>query len=138
MLMGKYKELGLKLTPQRLSILSCLEGNRDHPTAEEIYRRVSKKFPTMSLATVYNTLETLRQQGRLAAITIDPEKRHFDPNLEKHHHLICSECKRITDIHVDFDLNVPKEAMQGFQITGSHVEFHGICPECRKKAKEVK
>lgn len=134
--MVKYKELGLKLTPQRLSILSCLEGNKDHPTAEDIYRKVSKKFPTMSLATVYNTLETLMRQGRLARVTIDPDKRHFDPNLEKHHHLICSECKRITDIHVDFDLEVPKEEMQGFQITGSHVEFYGICPECRKKARE--
>ncbi len=136
--MEKYRELGLKLTPQRLSILSCLEGNKDHPTAEEIYNKVSKKFPTMSRATVYNTLETLVQQGRLTSVTIDPDRRHFDPNTEKHHHLICSECKRIADIHVDFDLDVPKEEKQGFQITGSHVEFYGICPECRKKTKEVK
>ncbi|HTZ16986.1 MAG TPA: transcriptional repressor [Dissulfurispiraceae bacterium] len=132
--MMKYKELGLKLTPQRLSILSCLEGNRDHPTAEDIYRKVSKKFPTMSLATVYNTLETLKRHGKLASITIDPDKKHFDPNLEKHHHLICSSCKKIADIHIDFDLAVPREATQGFQITGSQVEFYGICPECRKKS----
>ncbi|MGO9379841.1 MAG: Fur family transcriptional regulator [Dissulfurispiraceae bacterium] len=134
--MMKYKELGLKLTPQRISILSFLEGNIDHPTAEEIYKKVSRKFPTMSLATVYKTLETLRRQGRLTEITIDPNKRHFDPNLEKHHHLICSECKRIADIQVEFDLAVPKDATQGFEITGSHVEFYGICAECRKKETE--
>ena len=77
--MMKYKELGMKLTPQRLSILSYLDGNREHPTAEDIYRKVSRKFPTMSLATVYNTLETLKRQGMLTEITIDPDKRHFDP-----------------------------------------------------------
>jgi Fur family peroxide stress response transcriptional regulator len=137
--MMKYKELGLKLTPQRLSILSYLEGNKEHPTAEEIYKKVSKKFPTMSLATVYNTLETLKRKGMLSEITIDPEKRHFDPNMDKHHHLICSRCKKITDIEIEFDLAVPKEAMHGFEITGNHVEFYGICPDCRtKKNKEVK
>ena len=131
--MSKYKELRMKLTPQRLSILSYLDGNREHPTAEEIYRKVSRKFPTMSLATVYNTLETLKRQGMLTEITIDPDKRHFDPNREKHHHLICSKCKRIADIQIEFDLAVPKESMQGFEIVGNHVEFYGICPDCRKE-----
>jgi len=135
--MMKYKELGLKLTPQRLSILAYLEGNKDHPTAEDIYKKVSKKFPTMSLATVYNTLDMLKQKGKLAEITIDPDKRHFDPNLQKHHHLICSVCKRIADVELEFNLALPKEAMQDFQITGNHVEFYGICPECRNM-KEVK
>jgi Fur family peroxide stress response transcriptional regulator len=110
--MWKYKELRMKLTPQRLSILSYLDGNREHPTAEDIYRKVSRKFPTMSLATVYNTLETLKRQGMLTEITIDPDKRHFDPNREKHHHLICSKCKRIADIQIEFDLAVPKESTQ--------------------------
>jgi len=136
--MMKYKELGLKLTPQRLSILSCLEGNKDHPTAEDIYKKVSRQFPTMSLATVYNTLETLRLHGVVSSISIDPEKRHFDPNMEKHHHLICSKCKKIADIHLDFDLAVPKDAAQGFDITGGQVEFYGFCPDCRIKNKEVR
>jgi Fur family peroxide stress response transcriptional regulator len=131
--MPKYKELRMKLTPQRLSILSYLDGNREHPTAEDIYRKVSRKFPTMSLATVYNTLETLKRQGMLTEITIDPDKRHFDPNREKHHHLICSKCKRIADIQIEFDLAVPKESTQGFEIIGNHVEFYGICPDCRKE-----
>jgi Fur family peroxide stress response transcriptional regulator len=137
--MQKYKDLGLKLTPQRLSILAFLEGNKDHPTAEEIYRHISRKFSTMSFATVYKTLETLKQQGRLTEITIDPEKRHFDPNTERHHHIICSKCKRIADIFVTFDLTLPEKDVQGFEITGSHVEFYGLCPKCREETmKEVK
>jgi len=140
--MQKYKELGLKLTPQRLSILAYLEGNTGHPTAEEIYRHVSRKFSTMSFATVYKTLETLKQQGHLTEITIDPEKRHFDPNTKQHHHIICSKCKKITDIFFTFNLMLPEKDLQGFQITASHVEFSGICPRCRtetmQKAKHVK
>jgi len=137
--MMKYKELGLKLTPQRLSILSYLEGNTDHPTAEEIYKKVSKRFPTMSFATVYNTLETLRRQGMINEVMIEHGKKHFDPNVERHHHLICSKCKKIADIHADFNLDVPEKDAQGFQITGSHVEFYGICPQCRKaETEEVK
>jgi Fur family peroxide stress response transcriptional regulator len=132
--MQKYKELGLKLTPQRLSILSYLEGNEDHPTAEEIYKKVSKRFPTMSFATVYNTLETLKRQGMIKEVMIEHGKKHFDPNIEHHHHLICSKCKRIADIHADFDLAVPEKDIQGFKIIGSHVEFYGICPQCRKVA----
>jgi Fur family peroxide stress response transcriptional regulator len=137
--MMKYKELGLKLTPQRLSILSYLDGNKDHPTAEEIYKKVSKRFPTMSFATVYNTLETLKRQGMIKEVMIEHGKKHFDPNIERHHHLICSKCKRIADIHADFDLAVPEKDIQGFKIIGSHVEFYGICPQCRKVAtKEMK
>jgi Fur family peroxide stress response transcriptional regulator len=130
----KYKELGLKLTPQRLSILAYLEGNKGHPTAEEIYKKVSRRFPTMSFATVYNTLETLKRRGMVKEVMIEHGKKHFDPNIELHHHLICSKCKRIADIHADFDLAVPEKDIQGFKIIGSHVEFYGICPQCRKVA----
>ncbi|MFZ2197327.1 MAG: transcriptional repressor, partial [Thermodesulfovibrionales bacterium] len=57
--MNKYRNIGFKLTPQRLAILSYLEGNKEHPSAEEIFRAVSDQYPTMSFATVYNTLAAL-------------------------------------------------------------------------------
>lgn len=137
--MERYRSLGLKLTPQRLSILAYLEDNKCHPTAEDIYRHVSKKFPTMSPATVYNTLEALKSHGRIREITIDSGKRHFDPDTSLHHHAICSGCNRIVDIFADFDLNAPGSALQGFQVTGSHVEFYGLCRDCaKKKAADTK
>ncbi len=129
--MEKYKKIGIKLTPQRIAILDFLEGNKNHPSAEEIYREVSKKFPTMSLATVYNTLETLKERGSVMELTIDPDKRRFDPNTEPHHHLICTECRRVEDIHVRFDLTVPNASKYGFEVTGNHIEFYGKCPKCR-------
>ncbi|MCL5062188.1 MAG: transcriptional repressor [Nitrospiraceae bacterium] len=130
--MEKYKDIGLKLTPQRLAILDYLDGNKEHPSAEDIYRAVSKKFPTMSFATVYNTLETLRQRGGVLELTIDPDKKRFDPNIEPHHHLICLKCKRIVDIHGDYKLGVPNGEKAGFEIIGNHIEFYGICPKCKK------
>lgn len=130
--MEKYKDIGLKLTPQRLAILVYLEGNKEHPSAEDIYRAVSKKFPTMSFATVYNTLDTLRKRGEILELTIDPDKKRFDPNTELHHHLICINCKRIVDIYSDYKLNVPNSERTDFEIVGNHIEFYGICSKCRK------
>lgn len=129
----KIKESGLKLTPQRLAILDYLRDNLEHPSAEEIYKAILERFPTMSFATVYNTLETLREKGALQELTIDPQKKRFDPNPKPHHHLICTRCKRVIDIHIDYRLLVPEEQKNGFEITGNHVEFYGICPDCRFK-----
>ncbi len=128
----RLKDIGLKLTPQRLAIIDYLEGNKEHPSAEDIYRAVSKKYPMISFATVYNTLEALRQKGNLLELTIDPHKKRFDPNTEPHHHLICIKCKRIVDIHGDFNLSIPDSEGTGFEIVGNHIEFYGICAVCKK------
>jgi Fur family transcriptional regulator, peroxide stress response regulator len=135
--MRKYKEIGLKLTPQRLSILAFLEDNTSHPTAEDVYKHVSKRFPTMSLATVYNTLETLKARGRIREITIDADRRHFDPDTSRHHHAICTECKKIVDIISDFDLAPPQKELAGFKIIGSHVEFYGLCADCGQRTSKA-
>lgn len=121
----------MKLTPQRIAILDYLEGNTRHPSAEEIYRAVSEKFPTMSFATVYNTMTALRQKSTVTDLTIDPDKRRYDPNTEPHNHLICTSCKKIVDIHIDFNLDVPEHIREGFDVTGNHVEFYGLCAQCK-------
>ena len=133
--MEKYKKIGIKLTPQRLAILDFLDGNKDHPSAEEIYREVSKRFPTMSFATVYNTLEALAERGNILELTIDPHKKRFDPNTELHHHLICTKCREIVDIFEDFDVSFPGDAARGFEISGYHIEYYGLCGKCRKEAE---
>jgi Fur family peroxide stress response transcriptional regulator len=131
----KYRESGLKLTPQRLAILACLEGNKDHPSAEDIYKVVSRKFPTMSLATVYNTLQILKQQGLIRELTMDPYKMRFDPQPTPHHHLICIDCRRIIDIHTKFKIRLPETEGEGFEIVGNHIEFYGRCSNCKKRDK---
>ena len=131
--MQKYRDSGLKLTPQRLAILEYLDGNKEHPSAEDVYKTVSKKFPTMSLATVYNTLMTLKQRGLVRELTLDPVKMRFDPQPTPHHHLICMDCRKIIDIHTRLRINLPEMEREGFEIVGNHIEFYGRCPKCKNK-----
>jgi Fur family peroxide stress response transcriptional regulator len=129
--MHKYKDIGLKLTPQRLAILEYLEENKEHPSAEKIYRVVSEKFPTMSFATVYNTLIALRERGAVKDLTIDAERKRFDPNTSPHNHLICVTCKRIIDVDISCTPELPEHMKSDFEITGAHIEFYGICTKCK-------
>ena len=129
--MEKYCDKGLKLTPQRLAILEYLDGNKSHPSAEDIYASVRQKYPTMSFATVYNTLEALRKKGKVLELTIDNERRRYDPDVSTHHHLICTDCRKIVDIEDVFSLSVPEDQKCSYEVTGNHIEFYGLCPECK-------
>ncbi len=125
-----------KLTPQRLAIIEFLKDNTAHPSAEDIYREISKKFPTISFSTVYNTLENLKKIGKINELHIDPSKKRFDPNPAPHHHLICIQCKKIIDIYGEYKLLVDEVNSQGFEIIGNHIEFYGTCPECKNKTQK--
>jgi len=131
--MSPYRKLEIKLTPQRLAILKYLENNKEHPSAADVYEAVSKNFPTMSLATVYNTLKALKRRNNISELSIDPDKKRFDPDTENHHHLICVMCKRIVDVQCEFPLHVPEADRHGFLVTGNHVDFYGLCPKCKNK-----
>jgi Fur family peroxide stress response transcriptional regulator len=127
---------GFKRTPQRLAILEYLEGNLSHPSAEDIYRAVSRKYHSMSFATVYNTLNTLAKGGAVRELTIDPERRRYDPDTSRHHHLICVDCKKVVDIAGDLAVEIPKTMAKDFTVFGNHVEFYGHCAPCGKKKKK--
>lgn len=129
----KYKDIGMKLTPQRLAVLEYLEGNRSHPSAEDIYRAVKKKYPTMSFATVYNILETLKEKGLVQELNIDPQKKRFDPDTSPHHHLICTGCGKVIDISLEQIPEISEEALGGFEIQRVHMEFYGLCQDCKRK-----
>ena len=136
-LIAKYKERGLNLTPQRLAIFKFLEGNTSHPTAEDIYKHIKAIHPTVSFATVYNTLQALKGKSEILEITIDPQKKHYDPNPKPHHHIICVDCNKIGDIFEDYSeaLRLPYHIEEEFKPVGNHINFYGICRECQKKQK---
>ncbi len=131
----KKNSTRIKLTPQRLAILDYLEGNKSHPSAADIYRALSEKYPSMSFATVYNTLEMLREKGRVLELSIDSGKKRFDPDTKPHHHLICVQCKQIIDVRRNFVLNLPEDEQCDYDIIGNHVDFYGICPGCKQAKK---
>ncbi len=124
-----------KRTPQRLAILAYLEGNSSHPSADDIYRAVSKKYQSMSLATVYNTLNTLTQSGAVRDLIVDPKRKRYDPDTSHHHHLLCVTCGKISDVPGEVVVDLPRGAPRDFAVIGSHVEFYGHCGACGKKRK---
>lgn len=125
-----YKSLGLKLTPQRLAILEYLENNKEHPSAEDIYNALKPKFPSMSFATVYNTLEVLTQKGVVKEIIVDPYKKRFDPFTHTHHHFICRRCKRVFDVEIDIFPSIPEE-LKSHEVEDFQIVFLGICRACK-------
>ena len=131
-ILKKYKETGFKLTPQRLAILKFLEGNTGHPTAENIFNAIRKAHPTISFATVYNTIQALKDRGEIFELTIDPERKHYDPNVEPHHHVVCTGCNKIGDVFADFTdvLRLPDEVIGDFSVSANHVNFYGVCTDC--------
>ena len=133
--MTHKKKYPIKLTPQRLAILEYLEGNKSHPSASDIFKAVSEKHPMMSFATVYNTLETLREKMHVRELSIDPQKKRFDSNTKPHHHLICMECRAIIDVHRNFALDLTDGERCDYEITGNHVDFYGVCPKCNRGRK---
>ncbi len=135
--MGQQRERGFKLTPQRAAIMAYLEGNRSHPSAEDIYAAVLEKYPMVSLATVYNTLEILKQMGKVTELNIDGERKHFDPEIEPHHHLICTRCKKIINVRKEFDLEVPRDISREFKIMDRHADFYGVCSDCDNGAEKA-
>ena len=129
--MEEYRHLNIKLTPQRIAILNYLKDNKLHPSAEDIYMAVKKEFPTMSFATVYNTLEALKNKGNVQELKIDSSKKRYDPDCSRHHHLICTKCKNIVDIFKDFKLSLTDDFTEGFDMLGNNIEFFGVCRDCK-------
>lgn len=135
MTIQKLRELGLKLTPQRLAILNLLEGNLNHPSAEEIYNQLKPQYPSLSLATVYNTLEILAGAGELQEVRIKSDKRHFDPNSAPHGHFLCRNCESIYDLDSgSFEIKAPFN-VNGYQVEECTLYFYGICPKCQAAEK---
>ena len=131
------RQKGLSITTQRIAIYRELTTTESHPSAEEIYRRLRKSYPTLSLATVYKTLDTLERHHFVTKTRATGEKARYDGNLKPHHHLICRSCGRIKDFYTDsMDPSfLLKRRPQGFKITDYRIDFHGICSHCSPSNK---
>jgi Fe2+ or Zn2+ uptake regulation protein len=127
-----FRERGLKVTPQRQCVFRALDGNTQHPTAEGVYERVILEMPTVSLRTVYQTLNDLSAMGEISQIDVGTGAARFDPNLDAHQHLVCDGCGTIVDVPGDFtDIRLPSADRHGFQVSRTEVVFRGRCPSCQ-------
>lgn len=123
---------GLRDTPQRRHVYDLLLSKRDHPTATEVFQRAKKAMPTISLATVYNSLEALVACGLAKQVHVDREPTRYCPNLEEHGHFICAACGLVFDIdlaageQMDHQWALPS----GFTVTTHEVTLRGTCATC--------
>jgi len=130
-----FREQGLKVTPQRQCIFRALDGNLEHPTADAIFDRVTAEMPTVSLRTVYQTLNDLAAMGEINQIDLGTGSSRFDPNLDDHQHLVCDECGKVVDVEGDFgEVRVPRGHTHGFAVSRTEIVFRGVCPACRAAA----
>ena len=129
------KKAGIKLTPQRLEIFEEISGSKDHPSAEALYEKLKKRMPTISLDTIYRTLNTFEKLGLIKRVHLLNDQARFDSDMESHHHFICTRCKRIVDFKwPGFDSIAPPEDVEKFgKILGQHAELRGICKDCLEK-----
>lgn len=129
---------GLRMTKQRKVVFDVVQEMAvEHPTASAVYARAKEKMPTISLATVYNCLETLTDAGAITQVNIDREASRFCPNLQPHAHFFCAECDAVFDITLreEADGSEPWALPDGSTLQEMNVSMRGLCPECRKKAR---
>lgn len=130
----RLKKKGVVLTPQRLAVANFLDGNFTYPSVEEIYTKLKKIYPTISLATIYNSLEALKTAGEIQELTIRRDKVCFDPDPSPHHHFYCNKCKKVLDIKISCN-TAANGYVFGNKIDEVQAYFYGTCKDCLEKAE---
>lgn len=126
-----FRQRGLKVTPQRQRIFQILHANTSHPTAESVYEAAVVDMPTISLRTVYQTLNDLAEMGEIQVLELGTGSARFDPLVDAHHHLVCIDCGAVRDVLLDAPLApLPARATRGFTVHSSEVVYRGRCATC--------
>lgn len=128
---------GKRITPQRRAICQMLATTETHPTANQIYEQLKGEFPSMSLATVYNTLDALVNLGLINILgAAGDAAEHYDADTDPHINLACVSCHRVIDLPSDYIHHLEEEVEKNskFTLLGARVMYYGICPECQSKA----
>ncbi|HEV7402937.1 MAG TPA: transcriptional repressor [Chthoniobacteraceae bacterium] len=127
---------GLRITEQRRSVYEAIMAKADHPTAVEVFMRVKGTVPSISLATVYNCLETLVECGVVRHVHHDRESSRYCANLEEHAHLFCEACGSVTDLPLRAQRRTEDiwEMPADSVVTSRDVSFRGLCPACAATA----
>ncbi|SEI87243.1 Fur family transcriptional regulator, peroxide stress response regulator [Propionispira arboris] len=133
------REKGFKVTPQRLAIYNVLSNTTEHPSAEMIFSKLQEFYPTMSLATVYKTIEILKEIELVQILNVGEESFRYDANTDTHPHVRCLVCNRVDDIYgVDESAYVNQISEKtAYRLSGQQFYFYGVCPECQSKAGKM-
>ncbi|WP_313528164.1 Fur family transcriptional regulator [Anaerotignum sp.] len=132
------REKGLKVTPQRIAVYNMLLSTSEHPNAETIYKALEPTNPTMSLATVYKTLDFFKQLGLVQELNVREGSSRYDAVVKCHPHTVCTECGQVRDLYMDDLTEIHKKLAQelDFEVECEQLILYGICADCRKKHTE--
>ncbi len=128
----RFRDQGLRVTPQRQVIFRLLHGVDTHPTVESLYEAARAEMPTISRKTVYQTVHDLEAMGEVELLDVGTGSIRVDPNVEHaHQHLVCTRCGTVRDVLLDIaDLRVPSRYRREFTVEAVEVVFRGVCDEC--------
>lgn len=122
------RENNKKVTTQRLAIIDELD-KYGHLSIDELYEHIYKKFPAISLATIYKNINSMKDDGLVEEIKLPNVKSKFELKKDEHYHIICKECHRVADIKTEvktFDLDIPEFN----NIKMDSLVLSGVCLEC--------
>jgi len=134
-LMSTLQERGYRLTPQRVALLRLLAASEEHPSAAQLYDQLRAQFPTTSPATIYKTLNLLKDLGEVLELGFSDDDNRYDGRKPyPHPHLICIHCRKIIDPDVSLAQTLVQEVAQlsGYEVVSHRLDFYGICPACQE------
>jgi Fur family transcriptional regulator, peroxide stress response regulator len=127
------REHGLQVTYQRLAVYQALYFTKEHPSAEAIYQQVKKRFPMISLGTVYKTLERFHDVGLIRKVSPLTDVARYDAITSPHVHMVCLECQSVQDGgEAMMEIKVPLPETNDFKVMSQQVLLQGYCARCRK------
>lgn len=126
------KDLGL--TKQREVVLQVIREADEHLTANEVFDRAKQLLPSISFATVYNSLRFLKESGHIGEINFGSGASRFDSMTSRHDHAICTKCGKLVDMELDLPIEIAEMAAQFSKFKPESIELtlRGLCPECNK------
>ena len=129
---GKIEELGL--TKQREVVLQVIRNNEEHLTANEVFDKAKQLLPSISFATVYNSLRFLKEAGHIGEIQFGNGASRFDAMTSRHDHALCTSCGKLVDMEIELPEEIVKLAagFSKFKPESIELTLRGLCPECAK------
>ena len=129
-----------RTTRQLEQVFKALHGDHSHPIAHEIYRRVHKKLPRISLATVYRNLHTLVEEGKIRTLLLGDQVARYDPETREHDHFICERCGRVSNVFLKRArrIDLSPLARDGYVVTTHNLTVYGMCRVCAGRRRTSK
>lgn len=126
-------------TIQREIVFQTVKEMKNHPTAEFVFKKIQKKYPSLSKATVYRNLKILARQGRLKHIEMPDSADRFDHFTANHYHMKCTVCSKVCDMDMPYFDKISQfiKDTKGFDIQTHELVFKGICPDCKNKKRRI-